>query len=123
LNDVRKARNAFAHDGIPPTQEIATKALSGCFEFASLCASGFQRDDQFSKVVDMIVGRCNADLIPKKTRFDMSEVSHWIYLPPLPGDIQWGNEPYEVIEDLCLRALHGSSSKESGTVGGEPDQR
>jgi hypothetical protein len=108
LDDVRKARNNFAHRGVVPTYEIASLGLSGCFELASLCSSSFERVDLFNKVVELVTARCNPDLFPKKTKFKTSEVSHWLPLPPLPGDKEWGDKEYEIVEDLCLKPLDSS---------------
>ncbi|MGH9429777.1 MAG: hypothetical protein ACRD2L_26120, partial [Terriglobia bacterium] len=95
LDKVRKARNDFAHRGVLPTHELATKALTGCFELVSLCASNFARTDLFERVVSLVVGRCDPDLFPRKTTYADAEVSHWLALPPLPGDKEWGDQTYE----------------------------
>lgn len=105
LDEVRKARNDFAHRGVQPTHDLATKALVGCFELASLCASNFERTDLFERVVSLVVRRCDPELFPKKTTYSESEVSHWLALPPLPGDKEWGDRPYEIIDDLILKPV------------------
>lgn len=105
LDTVRKARNDFAHRASAPNYLLASQALRGCFEMASLCASRFARTDLFSKVIELTEDRCNPELYPTKTRFDQSEVSHWHAIPPLPGDPGWGDQPYEIIEELRLQPI------------------
>lgn len=105
LDEVRKARNDFAHRGIAPTYDIATKALKGCFELASLCSSAFLRTDLFNGVFCLVVDRCNPDIYPTKMKFAESEVSHWLALPPLPGDKEWGDRPYEIVDELALKPV------------------
>lgn len=107
LDTVRKARNDFAHRGSAPDHLVASRAVHGFFEMASLCASHFERRDLFSKVIDLVENRCNPEFYPKKTRFDQSEVSHWLAISPLPGDPGWGDQPYEVIEELRLQPIEG----------------
>ena len=107
LDKVRKARNDFAHRATSPDHSLASQALRGCFEMASLCASQFERKDLFSRVIELVESRCDPELYPKKTRFSESEVSHWLAVPPLPGDPGWNDQPYEVIEELCLKPIKG----------------
>lgn len=106
LDEVRKARNDFAHRGVVPSHETATKALKGCFELASLGASGFQETRLFDGLVTLVIGRCNPGLYPKRSAFDKSEVSHWLPLPPLPGDKEWGDRPYEIVDELALKPIN-----------------
>ena len=113
LTEVRKARNSFAHEGLSPGHEIATKALTSCFELASLCASDFQHKDLFAKLPRTVIDRCNPELFPKKTTYSSSEVSHWLELPPIPGDKHWGDREYEVIEELCLKPIDESPTRAS----------
>ncbi|MEO3691000.1 hypothetical protein [Roseateles paludis] len=105
LDRVRKARNDFAHRGAMPDHAVATSALDGCFQLASLCASNFTSTTEFSEVTSLIQARCKPRLYPEKTKFSESEVSHWLPLPPLPGDKEWGDKPFEVLEDLVLKPV------------------
>lgn len=105
LDIARKARNAFAHEGQVPTQEIVLEALTGGLELASLCTSEFRDTTTLKHVVELAASRCHTELYPKKTQFSSSEVSHWLSLPPVPGFKEWGNEPFEIIEEICLKKL------------------
>jgi hypothetical protein len=109
LDEVRKARNNFAHRGTAPDHAVANKALRACFQMASLCASEFKERQLFSEVVELVDSRCHPDLYPKKTRLESSEVTHWLAIPPLPGDEGWGDAPYEVIDELRLRPIEGAA--------------
>lgn len=107
LDEARKARNDFAHRGLLPTQDIASKALTGCFELASLCASGFSQADLFKKVVSLIIKRCRPDCFPGKRREAPLEVQLWLDhpIPPIPGDKKWGDREYEIVESMRLKLL------------------
>jgi hypothetical protein len=122
LDEVRKARNDFAHRGILPTHDVALKALRGCFELASLCASDFKLTGLFEQVVSLVVARCNPKLFPEKTKFETNEVSHWLALPPLPGDVEWGDRDYEIVDDLCLKPVSDSITS-AQTVSGRKAAR
>ncbi len=105
LDKARKARNEFAHLGVAPTQEIASTALRAAFELASLCTSEFSDPNRFGKVVELAISRGGRGLFPEKTMYSQSEVSHWLSLPPLPCDKEWGEREYEVIPELCLKPI------------------
>jgi hypothetical protein len=106
LDLARKARNDLAHRGIAPNHEVALTALKGCFELASLCASEFSKKSLFEPVINLIIDRCDPRLFPEKNRLEENEVSHWLDLPPIPGDARWGDREYEVIEDLLLKPIN-----------------
>lgn len=105
LDVIRKARNDFAHRGTVPTFEIAKMSLECFFKFASLLISEYQNESNFNQVVIEIIDKCNVGLYPVKKSYKTEEVSFWMQLPPLPGDINWGDEPYEIIDELCLKEL------------------
>jgi hypothetical protein len=105
LDVARKARNSLAHLGISPAHETTQKALEAFFELASLCASNFGETGLFCEVTKLIKDRCKPKLLPEKTRFEINEVSHWLAMPPLPGDKEWGDQEYEIIEDLLLKPI------------------
>lgn len=105
LTDVRKARNSFAHRGIAPGYEIARKALVSCFEMASLCASAFTELELFKGVVEVVEQRCHPELLPPRQPDQPLQPTHWLPIPPLPGEKHWGDKPYEVIEELRLQPL------------------
>jgi hypothetical protein len=105
LDVARKARNAFAHQGVVPARQAALEALAGGLELASLCTTGFQDTTTFKHVVELAASRCRTELYPTKTQFSTSEVSHWLSLPPVPGFKEWGSEPFEIIEEICLKEL------------------
>ncbi len=109
LDEVRKARNNFAHRGAAPDHAVSKKALRACFEMASLCASEFTERQLFDEVVELVDARCHPELYPKKLRYEDSEVSHWLAIPPLPGDESWGDAPYELVEELRLRPIEGAA--------------
>jgi hypothetical protein len=113
LDQARKARNDFAHRGIVPSQTDALMGLRGGFELGSLCASNLESTTRFDHVIELAKSKCRPDIYPKKDRFEASEVSHWLSLPPLPGDKAWGDQPFDIIEDICLQPLIGAGTQNS----------
>ncbi|MCD6013455.1 MAG: hypothetical protein K0Q79_3317 [Flavipsychrobacter sp.] len=105
LNKARKSRNDFVHNGKELTQENVQCALNGLFSLLSLVISSYQNSDLLNDTLETIYRNQRGDLIPKKTTFDKEEVTHWLSLPPLPGDNGWGNKEYEIIDDLVLKPL------------------
>ena len=70
----RKARNAFAHQGLVPAQETVLAALAGGLELASLCSTEFRDPTSLKHVVDLAASRSDTELYQKKTQFSTSEV-------------------------------------------------
>lgn len=87
------------------TQENVKCALDGLFNLISLVISSYQNPDLLNDTLETIYKNQRGDLIPKKTKFTNEEVTHWLSLPPLPGDNGWGDKEYEIIEDLVLKPL------------------
>jgi hypothetical protein len=113
IDGTRKARNDFIHNGISPDQSTTTKALGVMLEFASLCSSNFQNSKQLNKVNDVILKRCNFDFLPKRKSKKKINVKYWLDLPlpPIPGDENWGDKKYEIIEELCLKPIQENPIK------------
>lgn len=105
LNKARKSRNDFIHNGKELTQENVKCALDGLFQLISLTITSFQNTDLLNDTLDSIYKNQREDLAPSKAKFPKNEVTHWLQLPPLPGDIGWGDKEYEIIEGLVLKPL------------------
>lgn len=108
LNKARKSRNDFAHNGKELTQENAKYALDSLFSLISLVISSYQSPELLNETLEMIYRNQRGDLIPKKTTLSIKGAAYWLPLPPLPGDQNWGDKEYEVIEDLVLKPLNKS---------------
>jgi hypothetical protein len=54
-------------------------------------------------------------LFPEKARVETPDVTHWLAIPPLPGDPQWGDSPYEFIEGLWLQPVPQGESQDVHT--------
>ena len=106
LDAVRKVRNDFVHEGVQPTHETVERALTSCFELTSLCASDFTDRSLLASVALRVKDRCNPELYPE--RHQLLNPTHWVALPPLPGDKEWGDRPYEIVEELMLKPLNNS---------------
>jgi len=37
-------------------------------------------------------------------------VTHWLSIPPIPGDSDWGDTPCEIIEELQLKPIPGKKA-------------
>ncbi len=105
LNLARKTRNDFVHNGKQLTKEKVDNALFGLFELISLIVSEYKSTDYLSKTLNTITQNQRGDLFPKKTRLEKNEVTHWLEPPTLPGDSNWGDKEYEIIEELMLKPL------------------
>lgn len=106
LNKARKSRNDFVHNGKKLTQKNVKCALDGLFSLLSLVISSYEKSNLLNDTLEAIYENQRGDLIPKKTTFSEDEVTHWLSLPPLPGDNGWGDKEYEVIEELVLKPLN-----------------
>ncbi|MBN1373392.1 MAG: hypothetical protein JW987_15755 [Anaerolineaceae bacterium] len=105
INLARKARNDFIHNGKGISGEVSLYALSSLFRLMSLIISDFKSTNLLQNSLNTIVKHEKGDLIPNKSSFSTNEVSHWLPIPPLPGDPNWGDKEYEIIEDLVLQPL------------------
>lgn len=105
LNKARKSRNDFVHNGKELNEETVKCALDGLFHLISLVISSYQNADLLNDTLETIYKNQREDLIPQKTKFSNDDVKYWLSLPPLPGDIGWGNRKYEIIEELVLKPL------------------
>lgn len=105
LNSARKVRNDFIHNGKQLSERKVKNALEGLFRLISLVISDFKSSDELNDILQMIYKNQRGDLFPKKTVFGLDEVSHWLSIPPLPGDKHWGNAEYEIIDELVLKPI------------------
>ena len=109
LNVARKVRNDFIHNGKPLTEEKTRNALEGMFKLVSLVVTDYKYVNDLDHILDLIYRNERGDFYAKKTVYEMREVSHWLEIPPLPGDSHWGNKKYDVIEELVLKPLEDDS--------------
>lgn len=115
LDEVRKARNEFAHRGRAPNRDTATKALKGCFQLASLAASNFREISLFKQVIDLVQERSEPTPFPRHAASHILKTTPatlekfrtglWLAVPPIPGDVSWGDKAYEVIDELKLKPI------------------
>jgi hypothetical protein len=108
LDQARKARNDFAHRGVAPSQGQALVALHGAFELASLCASGFKERERFGSVVKLATLISHREPFGSTTftgKADLAGATHFLPVPPVPGDEGWGKQAFEIIPELCLQPI------------------
>lgn len=105
LNFSRKTRNDFIHNGKPLNKEKVDNALTGLFQLISLIISDYKSTTELSETLEVIKRNQRGGLFPKKTKLEKDEVKYWLEPPALPGDSQWGNKEYEIIEELVLKPI------------------
>lgn len=105
LNVARKSRNSFVHGGSKISKLQVKSALDGLFILLSMFISSYKDSSLFEQTIETIENNLRGDILPSKKVFDIDEIKYWRYLPPLPGDKNWGNEKYEVIDELVLKPI------------------
>jgi hypothetical protein len=104
LNIARKSRNDFIHNGKDIDENKVRNALESLFMLLSLLISDYKDSDRLNETLEVIFKNQRGDLFPKKTVFKKEEVSHWLAIPPLPGDPNWEGD-YEIIEEFVLKPM------------------
>lgn len=104
LNSARKSRNNFIHNGVKLTEEIVGCALQGLFRLISLVITNYENASVLNNTLEMIFKHQRGDLFPKAKQ-PIEGVTHWLSIPPLPGDKNWGNKKYEIIDELVLKPI------------------
>jgi hypothetical protein len=107
LNIARKSRNDFVHNSKELNEDKVRVALESLFSILSLIVSNYTDSNRLSDTLEEIFKNQRGDLFPKKTVFKEEEVSHWMKIPPLPGDPSWTGE-YEIIEEFVLKPIEKS---------------
>jgi len=105
INLSRKTRNDFIHNGKQLTKDKVITALDGLFQLISLIISDYESIDKLDSVTEMIKENQLGELYPKKRKFKVEEVSHWLPMPVLPGDEHWGEKEFEIIDELVLEPI------------------
>lgn len=105
LNLARKTRNDFIHNGKPLNKEKVENALVGLLQVVSLIISDYKSTDKLDETLEVIRQNQRGGLFPKKTKLEKNEVTHWLELPPIPGDSHWGEKEYDIIEELVLKPI------------------
>ena len=105
LNNARKARNDFVHSGKIPIKENASACINALFNLVSLIITDYQNSQSLTNILESVVGNLRGPLIPDNKIIPKEHISHWLEIPPIPGDKHWGDRDYEIIESLMLRPL------------------
>lgn len=105
INKARKVRNDFMHKTEIISKDSVDFALSSLFQLISLITSDFNYTNQFDNILDLIQKHQRGLLFQHSEKTERDNVKYWRYLPPLPGSKEWGDKPFEIIEDLVLRKL------------------
>jgi len=112
LNKARKSRNDFIHQGTIPNKEHSEAALDAILRLISLVVTDFHSSsNNLNDIKELITGHLRSELIPKGGKID-GEVTHWLEIPPIPGDPGWGDKEYEIIEDIRLQILDDGTIKQ-----------
>lgn len=105
LNIARKARNEFVHNGQKLTEEPVRAALTGLMSVLSLIITDFTDNMVLKATLDDVDKFKRDDLVQRKKDQKKIEVTHWLSIPPIPGDSDWGDKEFEVIQDIQLVPL------------------
>ncbi|SEW49944.1 hypothetical protein [Chitinophaga arvensicola] len=103
LNKARKLRNDFVHNGRKLSQEQVKNALIALFRLISLTISSYEDATLLDETLETIYKNEREELFPKDNI--INGVTHWLSIPPIPGDPSWGDKSYEIIEELVLKPL------------------
>lgn len=104
LNNARKARNTFIHEGLRPSQDNVFHAISALFRMISLTTTDFQNEIKLDNVMDLIMDNFKYDLIPEKSDINPEEIDVWLKIPPIPGDADYEGD-IEEFNDFKLIKL------------------
>lgn len=102
LTKARKSRNDFVHSGKGLNETTVKCALDTLFHLISLVISSYNDTELLNSTLETIYTNQRGDLIPEKTVFEKEEVTHWLPIPPLPGDKNWGDLDYEIVDEVVL---------------------
>jgi hypothetical protein len=80
-------------------------ALDGLFKLISLVNSDYKTTKSLDAVLKKILNNTLGNKAPKKKVYKKDEVTHWLSIPPLPGDPDWGDKEYEIIDELVLKPI------------------
>lgn len=105
LNAARKARNSFAHYGTLPSREETEAALDGLLQIGSLRVTSYGDACELDSVAELVKARSQVHADWERRGEPIEGVTHWLDIPPVPGDKAWGDRPFEIIEELTLKPL------------------
>jgi len=105
LDVARQGRNKFAHTGAIPSSEVAEAALTGLLQLVSLRTTAFKDTTSLRDVTELVKDRSRLFASWDRQGKPVEGVTHWMEIPPIPGDQHWGDRPFEIIEELQLKKL------------------
>jgi len=105
LDVARRSRNAFAHTGAISTARDAEAALDGLLQLMSLRMTSYAGANSLECIREIVANRSRLYAAWERRGKPLEGVTHWLPIPPVPGDPGWGDAPYEIIEELRLREL------------------
>jgi len=109
LNSARKARNDFIHNGKQLSKSNVEMGLKSIFELISLLVTDYKSMDKLDEQFKSITDNLRYELQPRRI-LSTEEVSHWLEVPKLPGDANWGTDKYEIIQQLQLKPIKSDDS-------------
>lgn len=104
LDAARRARNSFAHRATTVTMEHAKSALEAAIRLAALRLQGTQAEFNPQDIVQMVEGKSCGGMgwTLRKPDPTGEKAVAWMPIPPVPSFPEWGNKPYEIIDELCF---------------------
>jgi len=105
LNVARKARNEFIHNGTLPVKNQANSAIEALFSLISLANSKFSDSTLLTDILNNIKSFDSFEKQSTKQVLTNDKIVCWMPIPLIPGDTNWGDKPYEIIEDIQLKPI------------------
>jgi len=104
LDAARRARNSFAHRATRVCKEQAKSALEASIRMAALRLQGTKAEFKPEDIVEMVEGRNRGGMgwsLRKPDPTNERAVA-CLPIPPVPSFPEWGDKPYEIIDELCF---------------------
>jgi hypothetical protein len=104
LDKARVARNSFVHRATRVDRDDARSSLEASMRLASLRLRGTKAEFQPADIVAMVDRKTRAGMAWGLKKPDPSGETEGACLPipPVPSFPEWGNQPYEIVEELCF---------------------
>ena len=84
--------------------------LSALFQLCSLRITSYKDKFTLNDVIDDIKSRSKLYTDWDRKGEPIEGVTQWLEMPPLPGDNQWGDSPFEITEELQLKPIKTESA-------------
>ncbi len=122
LDVARKARNAFIHDGRPPSVDTSVVAVCGVFDLLARTSSSESVQSDVSRAKEMVLKKMRRQPThAQPRRLERSEVTAWRAIRHLPGERGWDSNPLTRYDQPSRKEVRGGrDATQCPFVGQEP---